>query len=411
MGFGLRCRNDKINTPAQRENSPGIEDDFMNKAAFVVLLGSMFVCMLGMNIISPLLPQYAITMGASSLQIGLVQAAFSISGVGTLLFVGRLSDRFGRKPFLGGGLVVLAVSSAALIFAKAPIHLILLRFVQGFGASTYLSISQAYMGDTIRVGNEGKSMGFFNAILFAGMGAGPLIGGVITDAFGVSTAFLVLAALNSLGLVAVLIFLREMPRKAAAREHTSFTAPLKSRVMRGVFSYRAAIGLCTATLMAFVPLFAGLRMGLSASLIGLMLAARIPISFCQSYTGRLADRWNRRSMVIWGGVVCIAAVSLIPLTRGFWTLLVAYLAVTVGQALGVPAANAYVVDEGRIYGMGVSVTMFMMAMYVGNSAGPVLLGGIADSLGLESTFYAAAICMAAGVALFAWQSVDSRQKD
>jgi MFS family permease len=360
--------------------------------------------MLGMNIVSPLLPKYAVTMGASSLQIGMVQAAFSLSGIGTLLFVGRLSDRFGRKPFLAGGLAILVVSSAGLMFANSPLHLILLRFVQGLGASTYLSISQAYMGDSIFVGGEGKSVGIFNAVLFAGMGSGPFVGGVITDAFGVSAAFFVLAVMNSFGLLAVLMFLKEMPRKVAVGGHASFTAPLKSRIMRGVFSYRAAIGICTATLMAFVPLFAGLRIGLSASLIGIMLAARIPISLFQSYTGRMADKWNRRAMVIWGCIACIIPVSLIPLTRGFWALLIAYLFVTVGQAIGVPAANAYVVDEGRKYGMGVTVTMFMMAMYLGNGAGPILLGGIADWLGLDSAFYAAAICMAAGTALFAWQS-------
>jgi predicted MFS family arabinose efflux permease len=48
--------------------------------------------------------------------------------------------------------------------------------------------------------------------------------------------------------------------------------------------------------------------------------------------------------------------------------------------------------------------MFMMAMYLGNSIGPVGLGGIADRLGLEATFYTAAICMAAGVAVFAWMT-------
>jgi len=54
-----------------------------------------------------------------------------------------------------------------------------------------------------------------------------------------------------------------------------------------------------------------------------------------------------------------------------------------------------------VYGMGASVTLFMMAMYVGNSIGPVLLGGIADRLGLESVFYTAALSIGAGVLVFA----------
>jgi len=205
-----------------------------------------------------------------------------------------------------------------------------------------------------------------------------------------------MAVLNVLGLIATVIFLKEMPRKIAARGHESFFAPLKSRVMRGVISYRTTTGIGTSSLMAFVPLFADLRIGLSASLIGILLAARTPVSILQSYTGRLADKWNRRSMVVCGGIASVLAVALLPLSGGFWPLLVVYLCVTLGQAFGIPPANAYVVHEGRTFGMGASMTLFMLAMHIGNGVGPIGLGGIADKLGLEYAFYAAAVCMAVG---------------
>jgi DHA1 family multidrug resistance protein-like MFS transporter len=374
----------------------------MNKKAFAVLVGSMFISMLGMGIVSPFLPIYANALGASSLEVGMVQAAFNITGIGTLLFVGRLSDRFGRKSFLSGGLTVLAIASVGLMYANDVVHLILWRFVQGLGASAHLPIAQAYLGDITPGGSEGKWMGYFNAVLFAGMGAGPLVGGIITDAFSIRAAFLFMAVLNVAGLIATLIFLKEMPRKVAAREHRSYIAPLKSLVMRGVLSYRLTTGIGTASLMAFMPLFADLKIGLSASLIGILLAARTPVSILQSYTGRLADKWDRRSMVVWGGIASIIATALLPLTRGFWPLLIAYISVTVGQAFGMPAASAYVVHEGRTYGMGASMTMFMMAMQTGNGIGPIVLGSIADRLGLESTFYTAAVFTAAGILLFAW---------
>ncbi len=373
----------------------------MNRKAFVVLTGSMFISMLGMGIVSPFIPIYANTLGASSLEIGLIQSAFSITGIGTLLFVGRLSDRFGRKIFLSGGLTILTISSLGLMHSNSPIDLILWRFVQGLGASAHLPIAQSYLGDITPEGSEGKWMGHFNAVLFAGIGAGPLVGGVITDAFNISIAFLVMAVLNLLGLIATLLFLKEMSRKTADREHSSVLAPLKSRIIQGVISLRLTTGVATATLMAFMPLFADVRLGLSTSLIGIMLAARTPISVIQYYTGHLADKWNRRPMVIWSGMAAAIAVVLIPLTSGFWTLLITYICVALGQTFGMPAANAYIVNEGRTFGMGICMTMFMLAMNVGNSIGPLILGGIADWLGLESAFYAAAFSMAAGVAAFA----------
>lgn len=373
----------------------------MNKRAFVVLVGSMFISMLGMGIVSPFLPIYANTLGASKLEVGLVQAGFSITGIGTLLFIGRLSDRFGRKLFLGTGLGIIALSSVGLMYAARPLHLILWRFFQGLGASAHMPIAQAYLGDITPEGHEGKWMGYFNAVLFAGMGAGPLAGGLISDAFSIRTTFLFMAVLNALALGATILFLREMRRKTSRAARLSFLAPLRSRNLRGALSYNIANGVTIAGLMAFVPLFADLTVGLSASLIGVLLAARSPVSILQSYTGRMADKWNRRSMVLWGGLLSMAALALLPRSAGFWPLLAAYISVTLGQAVGVPAANAYVVNEGRVYGMGASVTLFMLAMHLGTGLGPVALGGIADRFGLESVFYSTAACMAMGLGLFA----------
>ncbi len=374
----------------------------MNRKAFIVLVGSMFISMMGMGLVTPFLPIYANTMGANGVEVGLIQAAFSITGIGTLLFVGRLSDRYGRKSFLSGGLTILAIASFGLLYATRPLHLILWRFFQGLGASAHLPIAQAYLGDITPKGSEGKWMGYFNAVLFAGLGAGPLLGGVIADAFSMKASFLIMALLNILGLIATLIFLKEMPRKIAAREHASYMAPLKSRIMRGIFIYRMTAGVGTASLMAFVPLFAELKIGLSTTLIGIVLATRTPASIVQSYTGKLADRWNRRSMVFWGGMATVFTTILLPQTGRFWTLMIVYILITLGQSFGIPASNAYIVDEGRTYGMGASMTMFMLAMQIGNGIGPVALGDVYDRLGLNAVFYSAAAVMASGIVVCDW---------
>ena len=397
---GLRL-NISVHAIRCRFHPAGLGAICMNLRAFVVLVGSMFISMMGMGLVTPFLPIYANTMGASGLEVGLIQAAFNITGIFTLVHVGRLSDRYGRKVFLCSGLTILAVSSFGMMTATDPAHLILWRFVQGLGAAAHLPIAQACLGDITPTGSEGKWMGYFNAVLFAGLGAGPLVGGIVTDTVGMQMAFLVMAGLNILGLIATLLFLREMPRKTAAPGSTSLTALLKSRVMQGVFFYRLTLGIGTASLMVFLPLFADIRLGLSATLIAFVLAMRAPTSVIQSYTGRLADKWDRSAMIIWGGAASIAATVLLPFTTDFWTLLVVYMAILISQAFGVPAATTYAVQEGRTYGMGSSMTLFMLAMQIGNGTGPIALGGISDWLGIESVFYIAAVATAAGVILCA----------
>jgi DHA1 family multidrug resistance protein-like MFS transporter len=374
----------------------------MNRRAFFIIAGTMFISMLGMGIVTPLLPIYADQLGASPLEIGLIQAGFSIANMVSLPFVGRLSDRFGRKIFLCAGLTILALASLVFIWAKNPGQLILARAFQGFGASAHLPIAQAYLGDITPEGDEGKWMGYFNAVLFSGVGLGPLVGGVLSDAFNIDTTFQVMALLNLAGLVATLIYLREVPRKKAPAEHAAIIAPLKSRVMRGVFAYRMTIGFGTSTFMAFIPLFADLRLGLSATLIGLLLAARTPVSLVQSYTGRLADLYDRRVLVVIGGIVTMIFSALLPASNGFLALLAIYALVTLGVSIGTPAANAYVVEEGRTSGMGACMTIFMLSAQVGNGVGPVVLGTVADFLGLSSAFYGAAAFMLLGTLIFLW---------
>jgi DHA1 family multidrug resistance protein-like MFS transporter len=365
----------------------------------------MLISMLGFGIVVPLLPIYADQMGASALEIGFINAGFSLTLLVALPIMGRLSDRFGRKVFLCTGLSVLTVASLCFIWAQNPTQLILVRIFQGIGASMHLPIAEAYLGDITPKGQEGRWMGHFNAILFSSMSIGPLFGGVLTDLFSTSTTFLVMSALCFTGLIATIIFLPEVTKRMVAKEEGSvFDGLRKSRIMKGVFCFRIALGFSMACIMAFLPLFGSQKLGLSVMLIGVLIAARTPLALLQSYTGTLADKYNRRGLVIIGSLATLIFIGLIPLTGGFWSVLIVYALMAIGTAVAMPAANAYIVEEGRFFGMGTSMALFMMAMQIGNGFGPIILGGIVDSMGLESAFYAAAVIIALGVAAFIWFS-------
>lgn len=218
----------------------------------------------------------------------------------------------------------------------------------------------------------------------------------------------VMAGLCLTGLVATLIFLPEVAKRVVAKEPGSVFDGLsglrKSRIMKGVFAFRIAIGFSMACTMTFLPLFGNQNLGLSVSLIGLLIASRTPIALFQSYTGTLADRYSRRGLIIAGSVVAIAFIALMPLSGSFWMLLAIYAMMAIGVAFAIPTATAYVVEEGRVFGMGASMALFMMAMQIGNGVGPVLLGGIVDVMGIESAFYSAAIILALGIVVFLWFS-------
>lgn len=363
----------------------------------------MLISMLGFGIVVPLLPIYADQMGASALEIGFINAGFSLALLAALPIMGRLSDRSGRKVFLCSGLAVLTVASLGFIWAQTPLQLIIVRVFQGIGASMHLPIAQAYLGDITPKGEEGKWMGHFGAILFGSMSIGPLFGGVLTDLFSVNTTFLVMAALCLVGLIATLIFLPEVVKgTVAAKQSAIFEGLRKSNVLKGAFVFRMANGFGMASVMTFLPLLASQKLGLSVSLIGLLIASRTPLALLQSYTGTLADKYGRRGLVVAGGAVAIIFIALMPTAGGFWPLLIIHALMATGIAFAMPANTAYVVEEGRIFGMGASMALFMMAMQIGMGFGPILLGGIVDFMGIESAFYSAAIILLLGIAAFIW---------
>ena len=374
------------------------------RRAFPIILLAVFSSLLGSGIIVPLFPLYAESLGATGLWLGALFAGFSFTRAVTMLFAGRLSDRRGRKLILGAGLFAYSLTSFAYIWADSLITLMLVRSLQGIAAGMILPIAQAYVGDISPEGEEGKWMGYFNAAFITGFGVGPLMGGTITEHQGMNVAFSAMGGLNLLAFLTVSFFLPEITSKKAALSVKSSLKMLgESRVVRGVFSYRLAFSIGRGVFATFLPIFAGIHLGLSPSLVGTLLAFNILLtSSLQLFAGRLADRLDRRAMVVAGGTLNLVSVGLIPFAGDFWQLLAVCALGGIGGAISMPAASALTVEEGRRLGMGLAMAAFAIAFSIGMAVGPVLAGIIADSVGIKSAFYFGAAVGLFGNALFIW---------
>jgi len=374
------------------------------KKVFPILALSIFSSMLGVGIISPLLPLYAEQMGATGIWIGTIFAGFSISRTIIMPIVGRLSDRSGRKLFLSIGLLGYAIISLGYIWANSVTELTLVRLIHGVASGMILPIAQAYVGDISPEGKEGTWMGYFNAAFFTGFGFGPLMGGVLTDYFGMNIAFYAMGGLNLLAFLLVIFFLPELrPGKTPASPGASFKEMSTSGMMKGLFSFRLSFSIGRGILATFLPIFAGIYMGLSPTLIGVLLAVNILLmSLLQIYGGNIADRFNRRVMVVVGSLTNFTYLALIPLGGNFWQLLGICALGGVGGAISMPAASALTVVEGRRFGMGSTIAVFAMAFSIGMVIGPLVGGVIADFANINSVFYFGAAIGLAGTTLFIW---------
>jgi len=361
--------------------------------------------MLGSGIVIPILPLYAESLGASGLWLGVIFAAFPIPRIFTTPVFGRLSDRKGRKPFISIGLFAYGIISLGFIYSDTVLQLVLLRFLQGFAGALILPIAQAYIGDISPPGEEGKWMGYTNAAFFGGFGFGPLIGGILSEHLGMDAAFLVMGILSLLAFTIVMFFLPAIKPKQSDSSYPSFGEMSRSGMILGLFSFRLSLTMGRSIFFIFLPILAANSLGMRPSLVGILLAVNILLmSLLEIPSGRIADRLNRRILVVGGCLVTSIFLMVAPLGNTFGQLLAIAVLGSVGNAIAIPAASALEVEQGRKYGMGSSIALFSMVSSIGMVAGPIIGGAIADSAGINSAFHFGVTILLVGAGLFAWFS-------
>jgi MFS family permease len=298
------------------------------------------------------------------------------------------------------------VVSFGYLFATNPLLLTIIRIIHGAASALVVPIANAWLGEMSPRGQEGKWMGYFNTAFFVGFGVGPLLGGAMADHFGMASAFETMGIITLIGFFAAVFFLPESIRgEAKKRNRGSFREMGKSAPMKGLFAYRMMFELCMGAVMAFLPIFAGVHLKIDPTYIGLLIAMNLLLtSFLQIFTGRIADRFNRRLLLIGGSAFNFLILAVTPLATNFWYLALIMLIRVAGATITMPTLAALTVDEGRKFGMGTASATLATATSMGMALGPILGGAVVDAAGVSTVFVFSAVMGMLGTGTYAWFS-------
>ncbi|GBC63663.1 MFS transporter [Desulfonema ishimotonii] len=379
--------------------------DRADKKIFGTLFFSIFTAVTGVGIVVPLLPVYAHDMGASGMYIGLIFGAFSLSRTFFLPFFGRSSDKIGRKPYIVIGLLCYTLISFAFLAAISVEILIAIRFVQGIASAMIMPVTQAYVGEITPEKREGVTMGIFNMSTFIGLSLGPLIGGVLNDRFDLRIAFISMGILSAVGFFLSLVLLpptrseRIISRSAVP---VTWTHLFRDRIINGLFIFRFVYTACIGIIWGFLPVFADSEFSLSSSAIGVLVMLGVLTSgLLQTPMGYLADRGNKRLMILFGGVIVGYAMFTFERAAGFWDLFAANIFFGIGGSIAMAPLMAIAVRKGAQKGaMGSVMALMTMAHSMGMMIGAFLAGALMDLLELRQTFFFGELVMLAGTGLF-----------
>ncbi len=364
--------------------------------------------------IFPFLPSYVNALG-SSLGINLVFLAGAVfSGQAITMAIaspiwGTLADRFGKKRMVeramfGGSLILLAMA-----FSVNAEMLVILRMIQGFISGT-VAAANALVAATAPRERAGYAMGVLQTGVWSGVALGPLLGGLVADAYGYSVSFYFTAGLLFLGGVLVHYGVADVKSNGGSKTK-GFIADWKHVLLAPgvnyVFLIRFLGWLGRNVLIPYLPLFMATLIvnqnrlnTLTGLAIALSSAAGTVTSF---FLGRVGDKYGHKRVL----VVCALTTTVFYIfqlwTDNVWQLI--FLQTLTGAAAGgiMPVLSAllnlYISpgEEGAAYGLDNSMSSLARAV------APMLGAVVVYFSSYQGLFFIAAVLFALTAVLAFWK--------
>ena len=403
--------------------------------ALAALSLSMLLASLGTSIANVALPTLAQAFAAPFQAVQWIVLAYLLAITTLIVGAGRLGDVVGRRRLLVAGLILFTAASVACGVAPTLWLVVAARTAQGLGAAVMMSLTLAFVGDTVAKDRIGSAMGLLGTMSAIGTALGPSLGGVLIAGLGWRAIFFVNLPL---GLVALLLARRHLPADRQSRiEKTGFDATgtlllalslaayaLAMTIGRGRFGAinvallsaavvgaglfvraetRAAsplvrpamvrdpvlgAGLAASALVSTVmmatlvvgPFHLALALSLDAAATGLVMSAGPVVAALAGVpSGRLVDRFGAPRMAIAGlaGMAAGAAIlAAMPVTLGVFGYVAPLVVLTAGYALFQAANNTGVMaDIGRAE-RGVVSGMLNLARNLGLVTGASVMGAV-----------------------------------
>lgn len=388
-----------------------------------ILFVAQFFTAVGFSTIFPFLSLYVAELGSSTrLSVEFLAGAVFSAQALTMMVAspiwGAVADRYGRKLMVQRAMFGGAVILFMMGFVRTAEELVLLRAIQGLITGT-VAAANALVAATAPRSRSGFAMGTLLVGLTTGVAVGPLIGGVLADAFGYRLTFVLTAVLLLLSGILVLVGVQETFARPArdARQKRSFLADWRHVFQAdGVmlaYALRFLANLGSSILIPFAPLFIATLLTDDARLntfTGLVIGVSAGAGTLTAvFLGRLGDRSGHRRVLRWTALLT----GLFYLPQSFvanaWQLLA--LQALSGAAAGgvIPTISALLArytepgEEGSVFGLDNAIVAASRA------AAPLLGALIAFWLGLRATFAATAVVFFLVALLAMWKLPDAQK--
>ena len=396
---------------------------------FAALAGTAFARSQAFSTILIALALYADAFGTTGVVEGLWGTGFALVQLLIVLPLGRKIDTGNAKAYLLAGFVLNLAVFVGFVFVENAVHVVLVRMVQGLGASILWITGSTIIGEISPDGEQGSWLGSYNQFGAISSLAGDIVGGYLLFAHGFTFTYVVLSAITVGSFVLVWAFLRTNPGGRKDPEDAggveTFRTLLARPMVRALVTFRFTFSVGKMAVIIFLPIYARTEFGFTAIAIGwLMAGGKLTKALTQGYVGDLTDTIGRRYLFVTVGAGLYGVgTALIPLAAyfegtvapiqvdtfagtyafggAFFALFGAFSLLGVADSIRLPASMSLFVTEGEVHdAVASSMSLRSLSWKVGQVVGPLLIGGVKDFVSAEVAFLTAAGFIAFATTVF-----------
>ncbi len=338
-------------------------------AGILTVVVVVFIVMMGFSLLFPILPFWALNLGATPFQIGLIFAAYPVAQFISAPLWGRFSDRFGYKWGITLGTLGFALTSFLIPLVPAVWYLILIRFLGGLISAAALPSSSAYIGAVSPPGKVTRNFGFYGAALGSGMVFGPFIGGLASN-FGLLVPFFVSGAIALVAFTVALFTVRNVKAHLPRRRGGILSLSPDKRVL-------VLLGFVGMLIMvnfeAILALLIKDRFSLGAREVGyLMGVAGLFGAMVQGNMGRISKVIHEKTAILLGFLIAAIVAVFVPFAPNFYLL--GALVVVLVMASGITQPSVLSLLSHGTKERGLVMGTYQSANSLGRIVGPPIAG-------------------------------------
>ena len=354
----------------------------------------------GQGMVAPILPLYADSLGVSVTTVGLVISAFGLARFMTNIPTAILAQKFGRRLPLVVGPFIAAIGNGMAGVVDSLTYLIIFRFVAGIGSAAFITGAIIFIGDITTPANRGRMMSVYQGSFILGISFGPVLGGLIAEAFGLRAPFFAVGGLSVLsGIWAIF----KVPETRPPQENYSSSSTMSENLGENipgneisrtqsksslVFS-RGFILISLVFMITFftragaqftlLPLVGSKELGLSPGQLGAIFTVPPVIAFLLlPFAGSISDKYGRKKTIVPGLLIVSLSLFLLGSSSSLILFVVGMTLYGLGSGIEGPTPVAYVADISPPKLQGIGQGIVRSAADFALLIAPPIMGFVAD---------------------------------